>query len=133
MGLIEQEDCCDALDARLAAWIANRICWNRRAGRISNGAQPLLIAPVYQEAKANPPEAARIKQYRDALRAAAEIDHVPYLEIRELTEAGYPANIALFGELIHPNYEGHKLITRELLRYFAAHDMLRSLNVPQNP
>ena len=98
-----------------------------------NGAEPLLISPVYQDTAANPPEGARIKQYRDALRAAAESNAIPYLEIRELTEAGYPANIALFGELIHPNYEGHKVMTRELLKFFATHNMLRPLNVPQVP
>ena len=96
-------------------------------------AQPLIIAPVYQSATANPPEAAQIKQYRDALREAAGRNGVPYLEVRELTEANYPANTALFGETIHPNYEGHKVMTRELLKFFADHDMLGSLRVPQNP
>ena len=98
-----------------------------------HGAQPLLIGPVYRDALANPPEAALIKQYRDAVRAAAETNGVPYLEIQELTETNYPANIPLFGELIHPSYEGHKVITRELLKFFAAHDTLRPLNVPPTP
>jgi lysophospholipase L1-like esterase len=98
-----------------------------------HGAQPLLIGPVYQDASANPPEAARIKQYRDALRAGAVANGIAYLEVRELTEANYPANIALFGELIHPNYEGHKVITRELLKFFSDHKMLGSLRAPQNP
>jgi lysophospholipase L1-like esterase len=96
-------------------------------------AQPLLIGPIYQNASANPPEAARMKQYRDALRAGAETNRVPYLEIRELTELNYPANIPLFGELIHPSYEGHKVIARELLKFFAAHQMLPPLNMPTDP
>jgi lysophospholipase L1-like esterase len=98
-----------------------------------HGAQPLFIGPIYQDASANPPEAARMKQYRDALQTAAAARSIAYLEVRELTEANYPANITLFGELIHPNYEGHKVITRELLKFFADHNMLGSVRVPQNP
>ena len=98
-----------------------------------HGAQPLIIGAVYRDAQANPAEAALMKKYRDALRSAAETHRVPYLEIRELTEANYPANIPLFGELIHPSYEGHKVMTRELLKFFAEHNMLGSLRAPQNP
>lgn len=96
-------------------------------------AQPLIIAPVYRDALANPPEAALIKKYRDALRIAVTSNEIPYLEVRELTETNYPANIPLFGELIHPSYEGHKVITRELLKFLADHKMLGSLKVPENP
>ena len=104
-----------------------------KIGRLTRdrGAQPLLIAPVYRDALNNPPEAALIKQYRDALRAAAETSAIPYLVIQELTETNYPANDDLFGELIHPNYQGHQVMARELLKFFAAHETLRPLNVPQ--
>ena len=96
-------------------------------------AQPIIIAPIYRDALANPAEAALIKKYREALRAGATSNGLPYLEVRELTEANYPANIPLFGELIHPNYEGHKVIARELLKFFADHQMLGPLRAPQNP
>ena len=96
-------------------------------------AQPIIIAPVYRDALANPAEAALIKKYREALRAGATSNGIPYLEVRELTEANYPANIPLFGELIHPSYEGHKVIARELLKFFADHQMLGPLRAPQNP
>jgi lysophospholipase L1-like esterase len=98
-----------------------------------HGAQPLLIASVYRDAMANPPEAVLIKQYRDALRLAAQTNSVPYLEVRQLTETGYPANDNLFGELIHPNYQGHEVIAMELLKFLAAHEMLRPLSIPQGP
>jgi lysophospholipase L1-like esterase len=96
-------------------------------------AQPLIIAPVYRDALANPSEAALIKKYRDALRDAATTNGIPYLEIGELTETNYPANIPLFGELIHPSYEGHKVIAREVLKFLAAHQTLGPLNLPENP
>jgi lysophospholipase L1-like esterase len=98
-----------------------------------HGAHAVIIGAVYRDAQANPSEAALMKKYRDTLRSAAEIARVPYLEIRELTEANYPANIPLFGELIHPSFEGHKVITRELLRFFAEHKMVGSLKMPANP
>ncbi|HYY41864.1 MAG TPA: SGNH/GDSL hydrolase family protein [Pyrinomonadaceae bacterium] len=97
----------------------------------AHGATALIIAPVYRDAVTNPPEAARIRAHRDALRAAAQANGVPYLEIQALTETNYPATQQLFGELIHPNHEGHRLLATELLRYFAAHDTLKGLHVPQ--
>ena len=96
-------------------------------------AEAVLIAPVYRDAKANPPEAKLIRQYRNSLREAAQVHSVPYLEIGELTETNYPANDRSFGEVIHPNAEGHEIMARELLKFFSAHDMLKSLKVPQSP
>ena len=98
----------------------------------AHGAEPVLIAPVYQDAHSNPPEAAFISKYRNALRSAAQANAVPYLQIDELTETSYPANNKLFGELVHPNIAGHKVITRELLKFFTAHQMLPGLNAPAN-
>jgi lysophospholipase L1-like esterase len=99
----------------------------------AHGAQSLLIAPVYRDAVADRAEAARIKQYRDALRVAAGSNAVPYLEIPELMETNYPANDNLFGELIHPNYQGHQVMARELFKFFAMHEMLKPLSIPQGP
>ena len=96
----------------------------------AQGARVVLLAPVYRDAVTDPPEAARLGTHREALRAAAAADGVPFLELRELTEANYPATQKLFGELIHPNHEGHRLMAHELLKFFAAHDTLKGYNVP---
>jgi len=55
---------------------------------------------------------------------------VPFLEIRELTEDAYPANEGWFGERIHPNHMGHRLLASELLKLIDANRMLPDLNVP---
>ena len=99
----------------------------------SRGAATLIIAPVYRDAVTNPPEAERIKGHRDALRTAAQQVGIPYLEIQELTETNHPATKPLFGELIHPNHEGHRLMATVLLKHFAAQDMLKGLVAPQSP
>ena len=57
-------------------------------------------------------------------------NQIPFLEIPELTEIAYPANEAWFGELIHPNHMGHRLIASELLKLFATNGMLHDLQVP---
>lgn len=97
----------------------------------THNAQALFIAPVYRDAVTNPAEAARLREHRDVLRTAAAQHGVQFLEIRELTETNYPATQRLFGELIHPNHEGHRLMAVELLKYFAAHNTLTGYNVPQ--
>ncbi|HET9856368.1 MAG TPA: SGNH/GDSL hydrolase family protein [Chthoniobacterales bacterium] len=99
----------------------------------AHGEHSVLIAPVYRDAQSNPPEAALIRQYRNALREAAQAKAIPYLQVEELTETNYPANDPLFGELVHPNAAGHEIIARELLKFLAAHDMLKSLNVSETP
>jgi lysophospholipase L1-like esterase len=99
----------------------------------ARGAEAVLIAPVYRDAQSNPPEAALIRQYRNALHEAAQANRVPYIQIEELTETNYPANDKLFGEGIHPNAAGHEIMARELLKFLSAHDMLKSLKVPQSP
>ncbi|MCA1630347.1 MAG: SGNH/GDSL hydrolase family protein [Acidobacteria bacterium] len=96
------------------------------AGR---GARVVLLGTVYRDAATNPGEAARVKSHRDALRAAANSQGIPYLEIPELTEAANSQK--LFGELIHPNHEGHRLMALSLLKFFAAYNTLKGLNVPQ--
>ena len=35
---------------------------------------------------------------------------VPFVELRELTPEAYPSNEGWFGERIHPNHMGHRLI-----------------------
>jgi lysophospholipase L1-like esterase len=96
----------------------------------ARGARVVLLGTVYRDAVTNPVEAARVHSHRDALRAAANSQGIPYLEIPELTEAANSTN--LFGELIHPNHEGHRLMATSLLKFFAAYNTLKGLNVPQS-
>ena len=81
----------------------------------SKGARPVFIAPIYRDAVTYTPQAARIARYRKALRQLAEDEGIPYLHIEELTEAAHPENASLFGDLIHPNHIGHRLMADRLL------------------
>jgi lysophospholipase L1-like esterase len=112
-------------------YVANLLEISRIA--LAHGGQPVLIAPVYRDAQSNPPEAALVRQYRNALREAAQARAIPYLQIEELTETNYPANDQLFGEVVHPNGAGHRIMAKELLTFLAAHGMLKSLNVSETP
>ena len=56
---------------------------------------------------------------------------VPYLEVLELTEAAGTVNEGFFGELIHPNHMGHRLLASELLKLMARNRMLGDMNVPE--
>jgi len=84
-----------------------------------------------QDARANPPEAKLVKEYRDALREAAAANAVTYLQIDRLTEINGPAESRLFGEIIHPNAAGHELMAIELLKFLAEQKMLGSLQPPE--
>jgi len=53
---------------------------------------------------------------------------IPFLEIRELTEEAYPSNEGWFGERIHPNHMGHRLIASELFAT-SQHDPLTLIAV----
>jgi lysophospholipase L1-like esterase len=88
------------------------------------GARVLIIGTVYRDATTNPPHARRIAQWRGALARAAAIAGLPYLEIRELTERGAPHNGALFGEVIHPNAAGHRLLADRLYEQIRAAGLL---------
>ena len=98
----------------------------------AKGARAVVIAPVYRDAEHDPAEAARVKDHRDALRAAVSRAGLPYLEIPELTESAYPANAGLFGEAIHPNHLGHRLMAEALLKLFSEQNLLEGLTVPQS-
>ena len=95
-----------------------------------HGAHAAVIAPVYRDAVNDPAEGARMKEHRDTLRAEAARAGLPYLEIPELTESSYPSNAALFGEAIHPNHLGHRLMAERLLQLFSERKLLEGLNVP---
>jgi len=96
----------------------------------SRGGNVVVMAAPYRDERTNPPEAQRMNQYRDALAAAMKERRVPFLQILELTTAAYPANEGWFGELIHPNEYGHRLIALEMMKLFAAQGSLRDLKVP---
>jgi hypothetical protein len=70
-------------------------------------------------------------QYRAALKSAMQQRQTPYLEIVELTEAAGGVNNGWFGELIHPNHVGHRLMASELLKLMAQQRLLRDLQIPE--
>jgi hypothetical protein len=68
---------------------------------------------------------------RDALRAAMQEAEIPYLEIPELTEHNHANNLMLFGEPVHPNDPGHRLMEVRLLEFLARQGMLWDLSPPE--
>jgi len=90
----------------------------------------IVIGAPYRDNTTNPGEAARMTKYRSRLRDSMQQANVPYLEVLELTEAASPANEGFFGELIHPNHIGHRLLASELLKLMKRNNMLGQLNVP---
>ncbi len=94
------------------------------------GTPLIIIGAPYRDRVTNPPEAQLMTSYRTALKAEAEKRGIPFLEILELTEAAYPANLGWFGELIHPNHKGHLLIASELLELLEAQRLFKELKIP---
>lgn len=101
-----------------------RLAQARRAGVV-------VIAAPYRDRLTNPPEADLMMRYRSALSLAMQRERVPFVEIRELTEDAHPANAGWFGELIHPNHMGHRLIAAELLKMLESNRMLKDVSVPK--
>jgi len=89
-----------------------------------SGAQVTFIAPVYRDAETNKDEAARMATYRQDLVEAARANGVPCLVVKELTEKNAPATQSLFGELIHPNAAGHKILCDRLLEFLGENALL---------
>ncbi len=96
----------------------------------SRGARVVVIGAPYRDASTNPPEARLMKSYRTSLRNQMEQKQVPYLEVLELTEAAAPSNEGFFGELIHPNHIGHRLIASELFELMSKDHLLGDLKIP---
>ena len=90
----------------------------------------LIIGAPYRDRTTNPPEAELMGSYRASLRAFAKQNQIPYLEVLELTEAAQESNQGWFGELIHPNHMGHRLMASELLKFMRSNQMLGDLTVP---
>lgn len=94
------------------------------------GAGVIVVAAPYRDLVTNPAEGELMVRYRTALRTAMQRMNIRFMEIRELTEAGSPANDGWFGELIHPNHMGHRLMTAELCSVLQTNSTLGDLKVP---
>jgi lysophospholipase L1-like esterase len=90
----------------------------------------IVIPAPYRDHSSEAPEADLMLQYRVALGSIMRQRGVPFLEIRELTEDAYPANEGWFGERIHPNHMGHRLMASELLKLIGSNRLLPEFNIP---
>ncbi len=90
----------------------------------------VVIAAPYRDVVATAPEGDLIPRYRESLRTAMQAQHVPFLELLELTEKAYPSNEGWFGERIHPNHMGHRLMASELLNLINSNGGLKELKIP---
>ena len=96
-----------------------------------HGASVIVIAAPYRDNDPNAPEANLMLQYRVALGTAMRQRGVPFVELRELTPEAYPSNEGWFGERIHPNHMGHRLMASELLKVINATHTLKELKIPE--
>jgi len=95
------------------------------------GARVIVIGAPYRDKTTNPGEAERMTKYRSTLRSTMQQWDIPYLEVLELTEAAAPVNDGFFGELIHPNHIGHRLLASELLKLMRQKQLLGEINIPE--
>jgi lysophospholipase L1-like esterase len=96
----------------------------------TNGAQIVVIAAPYRDQSHEAPESPVMLRYRIALGERMKERGIPFLQVRELTEDAFPANEGWFGERIHPNHMGHRLIASELLKLMRTAHLLGDLRVP---
>jgi lysophospholipase L1-like esterase len=92
--------------------------------------ETIVMAAPYRDVVATAPEGSLMQSYRDSLRAAMKDRRIRFLEIIELTEKAYPSNEGWFGERIHPNHMGHRLIASEMLNLLNSTGGLRDLKLP---
>lgn len=95
----------------------------------SRSAKTIVIGAPYRDRVTNVSEAELMTRYRNSLRTGIEQVKVPFLQITELTEDAYPSNEGWFGELIHPNHMGHRLITAHLLKLFKEKSLTPDLKI----
>ena len=95
------------------------------------GAAVIAVAAPYRDNDPGAPEVNLMLQYRVALGTTMRQSGVPFLEIRELTPEAYPANEGWFGERIHPNHMGHRLMASELLKVIDATHALNGVKIPE--
>ncbi|HEU4832758.1 MAG TPA: GDSL-type esterase/lipase family protein [Pyrinomonadaceae bacterium] len=96
-----------------------------------HGAAVIVIGAPYRDRTTNPSEALLMTQYRAWLKSDMQQSQTPYLEILELTETAGSVNEGFFGELIHPNHMGHRLMASELLELMSKQHLLGDLKVPE--
>jgi len=96
-----------------------------------HGATVIVIGAPYRDHSAEAPEADAMLQYRSALKSTMTARGISFLEVRELTEEAYPSNEGWFGERIHPNHMGHRLIASELLKLIRSKHALPDLTIPE--
>jgi len=96
-----------------------------------HGAEVIVIGAPYRDSTTNPPEAQLMTHYRAWLKSEMVKNQTHYLEILELTEAAGSVNQGFFGELIHPNHIGHRLMASELLKLMSERHLLGDLKVPE--
>lgn len=96
-----------------------------------HGAEVIVIGAPYRDSVTNPPEAQLMTQYRAWLKDEMQKSQTPYLQILELTETAGSVNQGFFGELIHPNHMGHRLMASELLELMSKQHLLGDLKVPE--
>jgi len=94
------------------------------------GAAVAVMGPVFRDPAEHPDEAERMRAYREALRGSMRAHGIPYLEVAELTETGWPANQPLFLEHIHPSHAGHRVLAHALLAFLSERGLLRGLAAP---
>ena len=97
----------------------------------AHGASVAVIGPVYRGSDKGKEESERMTRQRDALRTAMQEAEIPYLEIPELTEHNHPDTLRFFGELVHPNLPGHRLMEVRLLEFLWRKKMLWDLSLPE--
>jgi lysophospholipase L1-like esterase len=99
-----------------------------------------ILLPVYRDANTpgdypetpahpgDPEEGKRMADYRNDLQRHAKANSLPALLVPELTEMGWPANKDLFGERIHPNAAGHRLLAERVTEFLvpAAETILKA-------
>ena len=121
-------------DVRPVARVSEQDYLNNMMAMAQLGSQKhaavVILAAPYRDRVTNPPEAALMQRYREDLRLVSSQNGIPFLELRELTPDAYPANEGWFGELIHPNHIGHRLLTSELLKLLAQTHALGDLVIP---
>jgi lysophospholipase L1-like esterase len=96
-----------------------------------HGAGVIVIGAPYRDSVTNPTEAQLMTQYRTWLKSEMQQSQTPYLEILELTEAAGTVNQGFFGELIHPNHIGHRVMASEILKLMSQRHLLGDLKVPE--
>jgi len=77
------------------------------------------IDPDHKDDPGNPDEGGRMTRYRARLRDEALAKKIPALEIPELTEHSWPQTKPLFGERIHPNATGHRIMAERLTAFLS--------------